>query len=206
MPRLLVSWTRLLAGGLRDPLVGRDVLAGCAVGCALATVACVRVLLPGWLGRPAEPLMLGGGTLGTADVLVGLAAHAGVGMFLGLAVLFLYFLARRMLRRTGPAMIAVVLVLAALPTVAAVNPLLVLPLSLLNNGLAVLTLGRIGLLALMVAGAVVSVIGEAPAIVPLGAWHTGFGVTMLGAIAALAAYGFHTSLGGRPAFGALGDD
>ena len=28
-PATLVSWSRLLAGGFRDPLVGRDVLAGC---------------------------------------------------------------------------------------------------------------------------------------------------------------------------------
>ena len=31
-PATLVSWSRLLAGGFRDPLVGRDVLAGCLVG------------------------------------------------------------------------------------------------------------------------------------------------------------------------------
>ena len=28
-PATLVSWSRLLAGGFRDPLVGRDVLVGC---------------------------------------------------------------------------------------------------------------------------------------------------------------------------------
>ena len=31
-PATLVSWSRLLAGGFRDPLVGRDVLAGCLLG------------------------------------------------------------------------------------------------------------------------------------------------------------------------------
>ena len=31
-PATLVSWSRLLAGGFRDPLVGRDVLVGCLSG------------------------------------------------------------------------------------------------------------------------------------------------------------------------------
>jgi hypothetical protein len=31
-PRLLITWTRLVSGEWRDPLVGRDVLVGCAAG------------------------------------------------------------------------------------------------------------------------------------------------------------------------------
>ena len=31
-PRTLISWTRLLSGQVRDPLVGRDVLIGMLVG------------------------------------------------------------------------------------------------------------------------------------------------------------------------------
>ena len=34
-PRMLVSWTRLLSGRLRDPLLGRDVLIGLLVGCGM---------------------------------------------------------------------------------------------------------------------------------------------------------------------------
>ena len=37
-PATLVSWSRLLAGGLRDPLVGRDVLAGCLIGAVLRSL------------------------------------------------------------------------------------------------------------------------------------------------------------------------
>ena len=42
-PATLVSWSRLLAGGFRDPMVGRDVLAGCLWGR-------LRQLLRGWGG------------------------------------------------------------------------------------------------------------------------------------------------------------
>ena len=51
-PEWLISWTRLLAGGWRDPRVGRDVLVGMAVGCALAVVAHALVALPWWLDLP----------------------------------------------------------------------------------------------------------------------------------------------------------
>ena len=49
-PDVLVSWARLLAGELRDPLVGRDVLVGCAAGPALAVIGFVSILVPGWIG------------------------------------------------------------------------------------------------------------------------------------------------------------
>ena len=50
-PHRIVSWSRLLAGDLRDPLVGRDVLIGAVFGVAIAVVGFVRALVPAWLGR-----------------------------------------------------------------------------------------------------------------------------------------------------------
>jgi len=35
-PDSIISWSRLLAGRLRDPLVGRDILIGCLAGVLLA--------------------------------------------------------------------------------------------------------------------------------------------------------------------------
>jgi hypothetical protein len=43
-PTVLVAWSRVLSGRWRDPLVGRDVLAGVAMGAAAAPVA----LFFGW--------------------------------------------------------------------------------------------------------------------------------------------------------------
>ncbi len=52
-PQTLISWSRLLAGGFRDPLVGRDVLIGSGIGLALALIQGVGTLSYGWLGIPA---------------------------------------------------------------------------------------------------------------------------------------------------------
>src|SRR5215212_9044706 len=51
-PGRIVGWTRLLAGGWRDPLVGRDLLVGAFTGCALALLAFGRPLAASWLGLP----------------------------------------------------------------------------------------------------------------------------------------------------------
>jgi serine/threonine-protein kinase len=37
-PKTLISWKRLLAGRIRDPLVGRDILVGAALGTLSAVI------------------------------------------------------------------------------------------------------------------------------------------------------------------------
>jgi hypothetical protein len=52
-PEAVISWTRLLSGRWRDPLVGRDLLIG-VLGALVATVAAmIGNQLPHWLGEPA---------------------------------------------------------------------------------------------------------------------------------------------------------
>ena len=52
-PATLVSWSRLLAGGFRDPiLVGRDVLAGCLSGVSSTAVGRLVWFVTVWLGYP----------------------------------------------------------------------------------------------------------------------------------------------------------
>ena len=41
-PAMLVAWARVLAGNVQDPLVGRDVLIGCAAGLAGACLAALN--------------------------------------------------------------------------------------------------------------------------------------------------------------------
>ena len=53
-PRVLVSWVRVLAGRVRDPLVGRDVLIGCVGGTMLAVLGFGGILVPGWFGFAPE--------------------------------------------------------------------------------------------------------------------------------------------------------
>jgi predicted Ser/Thr protein kinase len=54
-PDSLIGWTRLIAGGWRDPRVGRDVTIGVAVGLAMTLAYAVHDLLPPLFGLP-EPI------------------------------------------------------------------------------------------------------------------------------------------------------
>src|SRR5262249_4440164 len=55
-PRLLppppITWGPLLAGRLRDPLVGRDLLIGTNVGMLLGGLGQLQFVVPTWLGLP----------------------------------------------------------------------------------------------------------------------------------------------------------
>jgi hypothetical protein len=206
MPGMLVSWSRLLAGGISDPLVGRDILIGCAAGAVVAALQCVRVLLPGWLGRPAEPLTHVSELHGAAGFIGSLGFAAGFALFLSLALLFLFFLAKLLLKKDAASIAVVVLVLTLLPTSASTNVVMVLLLSLVINGIPVITLARCGLLAAFVLSFTMIAAAAAPTLFPLGAWHTPLGAAVLGVIAAVAVYGFSRSLGGRSAFGAVAQD
>ena len=68
-PDMLLGWTRLVSGHVRDPRVGRDVLAGIAAGVVWLLIDLARRLLPMAVGHPPIPIRLGGELTftGTAD-------------------------------------------------------------------------------------------------------------------------------------------
>jgi serine/threonine-protein kinase len=51
-PTMLVGWSRLLAGRIRDPLIGRDILVGAAIGATLALMNLATDLVPPIFGMP----------------------------------------------------------------------------------------------------------------------------------------------------------
>ena len=53
-PETMIGWSRLLAGSVRDPLVGRDVLVGVLVAIGNALILGLHTLLRRWSGRPPQ--------------------------------------------------------------------------------------------------------------------------------------------------------
>src|SRR6185369_4458612 len=63
-PSWIISWSRLLAGDYRDPLVGRDLLIGSVVGAVFIALSGVGRIAPNWMGHatpvvntPATPIL-----------------------------------------------------------------------------------------------------------------------------------------------------
>ena len=50
---MLITWSRLTTGRLRDPLVGRDLVVGTIAGLVLALLEPLGTLVPPALGYPA---------------------------------------------------------------------------------------------------------------------------------------------------------
>jgi serine/threonine-protein kinase len=108
-PWTLVSWTRLLGGGLSDPVVGRDTLVGLAWALLFFLPMPISRLVPTWLGQPGpEPSM---GFLealqGPGMLLSSLLELASASILFSMGVLLLFVLLRLLLRRDVLAMAAV---------------------------------------------------------------------------------------------------
>jgi hypothetical protein len=201
-PATLVSWSRLLAGGFRDPLVGRDVLVGCFL--APFTIALGRLLwfVPSWLGYPPPQPNSGPQSvfLGARMIVAHIASALMFAPILWLAFLFVLFLLRALLRKEWVAAVAWVLLFTIF------FPLSPDPVGLVGalifSSLAVFVMIRYGLLALVANFMVVSILQNSPLTTQVSSWYAGISLAGILLIAAMAFYGFYTSLGGQPVFGA----
>jgi serine/threonine-protein kinase len=199
-PVVLVSWARLLAGNVRDPLVGRDVLVGCAGGVAYAGIALAGTLVPEWLGQPPPivPADVLGAAYGLQRVMPLLVWRLAQSVLTCLLMLFGLLLLRLMLRRQWLAATAFVLIGSALPdeqfwiTFFVSAPL---------NALFAVMLLRFGLLSTAVAFYTGGLFILFPVTWELSRWYSGAGVTALLVFGALCSFGFTAALRGRPALG-----
>jgi hypothetical protein len=117
-----------------------------------------------------------------------------------LAMLFVLVLLRALLRKEWAAAAAFVLLFTFLSAALSQFAPVVLVIGLIYWGLLVFLLIRFGLLAFAAHGLFVSLLSF-PLTTQGSAWYAGISLAGILLMAAMAFYGFYTSLGGRPAFG-----
>ena len=197
-PQVLVSWTRMLSGDWRDPLLGRDVLAGCVFG---VTIAVLSGFLPDALKADLPPVLLNAAaTRGAASLAGNLAAQVVITCGVALMYFCLLFLLRIVLRRDW---LAIAVFLMVMPTLNTLQTSIAAgSTSFIFFVLAVTLLRRVGLLALVVGFFVEVTLIEngVPMTFDPSVWYSGAGFAAMAMIAGLAIYGFRTSLGGRRVF------
>lgn len=202
-PQVLISWTRLVQGRVRDPLVGRDILAGVCLGVAVALLKTMNHFLGEWFGHlPPTPRY--------GELLFGryLIAQVMQPFFIFLACwnLFILFGFRVLLRRRWLAVIgyfALFTMLTALESSQQYQGWAIFASALLAatyTAIMLVAFLRFGLLAAIGVFLVESVHNNAPITLDFSAWYAGGGLFSMLLILAVAAYGFHTSLAGRPLF------
>jgi serine/threonine-protein kinase len=202
-PQRIISWSRLLVGEWRDPLVGRDVLVGAACGMAMGLLSFARLLAPKWFGRaPAVPLTAQFDTLlGLREVLgYFFYVHVTQTIFLGLGFLFLFLLLNIVLRREWLAITVFFLLLTASGLTHGHTLATGLLFDAAFAALLIFVAIRFGLLATISALFFDYLCTAYPFTSDLSAWYAG--ATLFAAVVAvaLAGYGFYTSLAGQPLF------
>src|SRR5262245_5861997 len=99
-PQMLVSWARLVAGSWRDPLVGRDVLIGCAAGAITANFTNLSRLAAARADGAGAQFMPDWNMFnGTGPLLGALAGVTSRAVYVGLLMLFLLFVLKIAVRR-----------------------------------------------------------------------------------------------------------
>jgi protein kinase-like protein len=201
-PHTLISWARLLSGRVRDPLVGRDILAGLLAGIGLVALLIARVEVSRSVGVPARPL-------DQAYVLEGLRLVP----YLGLIVYFAIDTLNFALAMLGTLLLIRVIVRHERVSVA----IWVLSVATLNLGIgampwdlvfaialaafAVTVLLRFGLVSTAVMLLFTDLITRLPVTLSTRAWYLPLSTFTILLVGGLALYGFIVSLAGRSPFG-----
>lgn len=202
-PRSLVSWTRLLDGQFKDPIVGRDVLAGCVGGLLIVLgeigfpliLAVIRGNAPPPLFEP-NATTLNGGTLVLAELISGWGRAIVDAMSF---VIFLVMFWRIVRNRWAAALLLFLLQASAQVFTASDKPAFLFSVGVFVACTAFLP-ARFGFLSLVVACGIEAMMAVTPLLLPPAAWHTGITAIGVAAVLAIAGYGFVTALGGRPLF------
>jgi hypothetical protein len=191
-PHVLVSWTSVLTGRARDPVVGRDILIGVALGVAWAVLIRGVDLVTGGDGIdfPGTTQLLSG-LRGTFGVVLQQAPYAIRNAFL---YFFMLFVARVIVRREWLAALVFSGTFTLLDLIGNDDGWSGPVLTLLYFGSGAFVVLRWGLLAYAVAVFVAPLLLLLPATTDSSAWFFGNMLLIIAAVAGLAGWGVYTSV------------
>ena len=193
-PQTMISWSRYVVKGWRDPLVGRDLLYAVGIGAAFTLLDLLQVMLR----DPAQPPEFSGylyALLGVAQSTSALLLAFGAEVTDTLLIFFVLFLSRLALRKEWLAVIATIAIVGAIDFFGGLS-LAALRLDIIFLAILTITMLRFGLIAAIFAYATREIL-LIPHTVDFSAWYLGAAMTPVILLALLAIYGFRTSLGGR---------
>jgi serine/threonine-protein kinase len=200
-PQSMITWSRVLGGEFRDPLVGGHLLAGIALGLGLLLCTLLPMLaLQNYDSYDFNSAMLN--SLMGARQMAGTALScliAGFGS--GLGAVLMIFLLRVVLRRQWLMATVFIALSVGLGAVSpSGHPAITALFGALWASVLLADLLRFGLLPVVVMFFVTQFVLDSPLTTDLSAWYAGGTVFPVAIILALTAYAFHTAVAGRPLF------
>jgi serine/threonine-protein kinase len=205
-PTLLIGWTRLLSGQVRDPLVGRDILVGAAAGTIAALLTASREFIPAMAG-----LKLVSPGLPQASILLGpryeiVAALETLRRAFdsGFDIVCIMAFLKIVVRRTWVVVLLGVIVIIPIAmngSFLGEHPAIELGIVICGISLILGVLLRFGLLAIIVTFYTFMAMEALPLTTDLSRPYASSSVLLVLALIAVAAYGFYASRGDEPLFG-----
>ncbi|HEV3201370.1 MAG TPA: serine/threonine-protein kinase [Bryobacteraceae bacterium] len=198
-PQSLISWSRLLGGGVRDPMVGGHLLIGCSLGVWFSIFFFVEYMFLEHYG--SIPQMVRLDALTDARRTTGVFAyflHQSIGI--ALTLFFLFFLLRALLNRQWLAAAVFILLFAGNTMLQSNHPVVSGAFTAMQGGLAIYTLIRFGVLPMVVGIFVSSLLPEFPVTSDFSNWYAGSNIFALVTVVVLGGWSLHTTLAGRPLF------
>jgi len=195
-PQTIISWSRLLSGQVRDPVVGRDMLFGVILGVVWILVMQIRSI----------PMMHMGAAPGlySTEYLIGGRQALGAWLYevpssivAALEFFFLLLGLKVLLRKDWIAAIVFVAIFTGLSSRGSYLAVQI-PTRVLVYGIAVLIVYRFGLVPLAVAIFTVDMLFNVPFSADFSTWYMNTSIFALLSVVALAGWGFYHSLGGQP--------
>jgi hypothetical protein len=196
-PKTIISWARLLSGAWRDPVLGRDILLGVALGVVWLLVFEIRSI----------PIMHMGAAsgFGSTDALMG--GRVALGAWLRQwpqsiqTTLFFFLLLlglRSLLRKEWLAAIVFVAIFAVPRGLSSNYAAIELPTQILVYAIALLIVIRFGLVPLAIAIFTIDMMAGLPFSADVSTWYMATSIPALLSLLAITGWGFYHSLGGEP--------
>lgn len=181
-PRTFGSWSRILAGRIRDPIVGRDMLVGCTTGAFWAILTLLDRRLPagmGWESHTSLRLYQGLDELRSARfAIAGMFNTLQTGIYQGLVMLFILVIVTWLAKPCRwLALLITWLIGASMFAPIASHPVTawtLFALGIVAVGLYLLT--RWGLVSLLSALFVAGLLNGFPITTEFSTWYAGYGV------------------------------
>jgi serine/threonine-protein kinase len=209
-PETMVSWSRLLIGRAKDPLVGRDLLIGmAALGLLTALISWVRGLLFQASGETIpfawSSLNVGMSGIRYAAANLVIILESTIGQAMMFLVILLIF--RLVLRRNWAAFLVFIVFVSIIMVL---NPTLgdrsawLIAYEILATDLVMATmiacLLRFGLLSMIGGMGMITLMGSSILTWDFQQWYAGSSLITMVAVLAVAGWAFYTSLAGRSLF------
>lgn len=193
-PEVLVSWTRLVGGQYRDPMIGRDVLMGTLIGLGIAAASELMSALPNWFPiqrvTPAFDFDCLGGNL----MFLGQIARQWTSPFINTMGILVFVLIAWKIVRLKWIALTLTFITYTVIMLNPENPLGLLPLSIVIAALGMLAVIRYGAVAIFVALGMREVFSLSAITLDLHRWYAYQTPILILIVLAITAYGFLLSI------------